>query len=63
MEDLKGQIEVIRKEFTDKILEAKSLKDVDAVRVTFVGKSGKLSLCFKKIKELSDRKSVCRERV
>lgn len=53
MADLKQRISTIQGEFEEKVDGVTSLQNLEAVRVEFAGKQGKVSVLFKEIKTLS----------
>lgn len=53
MSNLKQEIEQVQAEFSQKIGAVTSLKDLEAIRIDFVGKQGKVPGLFKHIKALS----------
>lgn len=53
MQGLKDQIARIQAEFDEKIRSVTGLKEIDPIRVEFVGKQGKVTALFKNIKSLS----------
>jgi len=53
MADLKQQIEQVHTEFSEKISNIVTSKDLEALRINFIGKQGKVSALFKHIKTLS----------
>jgi phenylalanyl-tRNA synthetase alpha chain len=53
MPNLKQKIESIKSSFQEKIEKITNLKELETIRIEYVGKQGKLSLLFKEIKELS----------
>ncbi len=53
MQELKRIINAVRNEFNEKISSADSLGCLDSIKIEFIGKKGKVTALFKKIKDLS----------
>ncbi len=60
MQLLKDRIEQLEKEFKDALTIVKTIKELDTIRVNFIGKKGSLVLLFQELKNVSvDEKKEC----
>ena len=53
MSELKNKIDALSKEITDKLSQANTIKEIESIRTTFLGKNGKVGELLEKFKTLS----------
>ena len=60
MESLQNRIKCIKKEFKEALAGTKTLKNLDALRIRFIGKKGTVVALFQALKKVSvEEKKEC----